>query len=119
MLDGLEAQLAEASLGSELVLEMRLVAEEVLTNIVKYASASTMSLTLELEQDLVRLELRDDGRVFDPLEAAEPTLDEALRIRKLGGLGIHLIRSLTDEVSYVREGSWNVLRLMKKRPPQV
>ena len=60
------------------------------------------------------LEIRDNGRSFNPLEAPSPILDRPIEERPNGGLGIHLMRSLADEASYVRKGTMNVLVLKKR-----
>jgi anti-sigma regulatory factor (Ser/Thr protein kinase) len=59
-------------------------------------------------------ELIDEGREFNPMEFPMPRLDAPLRDRELGGLGLMLVRSLMDRLEYRREGSKNVLTLMKR-----
>jgi len=61
----------------------------------------------------VLIEVEDDGRPFDPLQAPPPDLTLSLERRPIGGLGIHLIRNLMDEVSYARVGGRNVLKMVK------
>jgi anti-sigma regulatory factor (Ser/Thr protein kinase) len=61
----------------------------------------------------VMLEFTDDGRAFDPLAARPPALGAPAE-RSLGGLGLHLIRSLVDAAEYARLGSANVLTLKKR-----
>jgi len=56
----------------------------------------------------------DDGREFNPLEVKTPDLNATLAERDLGGLGIHLVRSLMDHVTYQREGAKNVLTVRKR-----
>jgi serine/threonine-protein kinase RsbW len=56
----------------------------------------------------------DGGRQFNPLDVKPPDLSAPLEDRELGGLGVHLVRSLMDHVSYVREGNQNVLTVRKK-----
>jgi serine/threonine-protein kinase RsbW len=56
----------------------------------------------------------DGGRPFNPLDVKPPDLSAPLEDRELGGLGVHLVRSLMDHVSYVREGDQNVLTVRKK-----
>jgi anti-sigma regulatory factor (Ser/Thr protein kinase) len=115
VLDAIEACLAENGLPTELTLELRLLGEEAITNIVKYAGANGITVAVEVSEPSVMLELRDDGRPFDPLSAAPPDLDASVEQRPLGGLGIHLLQTLTDAVSYERDADWNVLRLTKNR----
>lgn len=63
--------------------------------------------------DSVVLEIEDDGLPFDPLQAPAPDLTVPLEQRPIGGLGIHLIRNLMDDVSYARRKGRNVLKLVK------
>jgi anti-sigma regulatory factor (Ser/Thr protein kinase) len=61
----------------------------------------------------VEAEVEDGGRPFDPLQAPPPDLTLPLEQRPIGGLGIHLIRNLMDEVSYARRDGRNVLKMAK------
>ena len=108
-LDELEAILTSRGLSKSLRGELRLMAEEAATNVLKYASAQNIELTLELDEREARLELRDD-----PLEAPPPDLDSPLDERPVGGLGIHLLKELTDRIRYRREAGFNVLSLAKR-----
>ena len=117
-LDALEAALRGERVPDETVLELRLVAEEVLTNVAKHGhddgAEHTARLRLEFASGEVVLEFTDDGRPFDPLAAATPDLDSPSGERSMGGLGIHLMRSLVDAVEYARVGSTNVLTVRKR-----
>ena len=118
-LDQIEQLLLEQAAGHELVSEIRLVAEEGLTNIVRHAyqpnEEGEIEVLLALSETEIRLELRDSGRPFNPLEHPEPDLEAPIEERPLGGLGVHLIRALTDAQTYSREGTVNVLVLVKRR----
>ncbi len=114
-LDELESRLIEVGVSTEHVLEVRLLGEEAITNVVKYASAASMALEVQVTREEIVVVLRDDGKPFDPSSAESPDLEASLADRALGGLGIHLIQSLSDAVSYAREEDRNVLRLTKKR----
>ena len=116
-LDGVEEFCRGRGLATQTALEVRLVSEEVLTNFVKYAHAVTMegviALRLSASTESVRLEFRDEGAPFNPLDLPEPALGASPEKRKIGGLGVHLLRSLVDDASYSREGTVNVLVLVK------
>ena len=114
-LDAIETGLAEVGVAQELALELRLITEEVITNVVKYAEADTIQIDFKVSDITVVLEFRDNGKRFDPLGAATPDLETSVEDRPLGGLGIHLVQALADEISYQRREQWNVLRLTKKR----
>jgi sigma-B regulation protein RsbU (phosphoserine phosphatase) len=118
-LDRFEARGRGAGLAEPEVRELRLVAEEVLTNVAKYAFAPGRTAGVEwlfsFTPDATVLEFRDQGIPFDPLGQAPPDLDAPLAERPLGGLGLTLVRAFVDEAGYVRDGSTNVLRLVKRR----
>ena len=114
-LDAIETGLAEVGVAQELALELRLITEEVITNVVKYAEADTIRINFKVSDITVVLEVHDNGKRFDPLGAAAPDLEAGVEDRPLGGLGIHLVKALADEVSYERREEWNVLRMTKKR----
>jgi serine/threonine-protein kinase RsbW len=56
--------------------------------------------------------VEDDGKPFDPLAAPAPDLTG--KDRKPGGVGLHFVRNLMDEVTYTRRDGTNHLRLMKR-----
>jgi anti-sigma regulatory factor (Ser/Thr protein kinase) len=117
-LDRLEGHYRAAAFGAEAVLDLRLVAEELLTNIARYAfeaEAGPVEVRLRISGASAALELRDAGRAFDPLAQPAPDLEAPLETRGPGGLGLVLVRALVDEASYRREGRSNVLRIVKHR----
>jgi anti-sigma regulatory factor (Ser/Thr protein kinase) len=117
VLDAIEDSCMGEGLPKQTVLDMRLVAEEVLTNIVKYAYGSIdehpVELRLSASSRSVRMEFRDEGAPFNPLEAPGRDLRPPLEEREIGGLGVHLVKSLVDDARYARDGDCNVLILMK------
>jgi anti-sigma regulatory factor (Ser/Thr protein kinase) len=72
-----------------------------------------IAVRLRRAPDAVLLEVEDDGRPFDPLQTPPPDLTLPLERRPIGGLGVHLIRNLMDEVSYAWIGGRNVLKMIK------
>ena len=96
--------------------QLDLALVEIIINIVRYgypAESGEIRLSIDVEPDEVRLEFRDRGILFDPRSAPEPALEKLLSEGRRGGLGIHLVRKFTDEMSYRREGDENVLSLRK------
>jgi len=114
-LDRLEVLLGEHGIDHDRCLELRLVSEEVLTNILKYADVPAMQAHIAIDARTLELEFRDRGAPFDPLARVDPDLDQDVSERPLGGLGIHLVKQLVEDVSYRREDGQNVLRLVNKR----
>ena len=56
---------------------------------------------------MIELTVEDAGAPFDPTRSREPDIDESLDERAIGGLGLHLVRSLADVFSYQRVGCVN------------
>jgi anti-sigma regulatory factor (Ser/Thr protein kinase) len=118
-LDALETLLREAGLDEAAVMDLRLAAEEVLVNVASYSKdpgqVPDVRMSLTLDADAIRLEFRDDGRPFDPLQAPPPDLELPVEERPIGGLGIHMALALVDAAEYARVDGRNVLRLTKRR----
>ena len=98
--------------------QIDLALEEAVTNIIMYAypegEKGTAELTVEVADGQISATLIDSGTPFNPLQQQEANLDVSLEERKIGGLGIHLIKEIMDEVDYAYEEGRNLLR-MKKR----
>jgi len=120
-LDAVEAALRAEGIRDETVLDLRLVAEEVLTNVARHAyrddAEHGIRVRLTVSAESVTLEFTDDGPPFDPLTAAPRWLPDAGGERPIGGLGIHLVVALVDAAVYTRRGPENVLTLMKRLDP--
>jgi anti-sigma regulatory factor (Ser/Thr protein kinase) len=97
---------------------VNLALEEILTNTISYgyADAAEHEITVELrlQQGELTAEIADDARPFNPLAAPEADVNSPLAERRVGGLGIHLVRKFMDAVEYRRERDKNLL-IMKKR----
>jgi serine/threonine-protein kinase RsbW len=105
------------ALPAKLRFQIRLVLDELVTNIISYGypqdGEHVITVAMGQEGSLLRFELEDDARPFDPLSAKAPDLDSEVDHRQVGGLGIHLVRTLMDRVAYERVGDKNHLILEK------
>jgi anti-sigma regulatory factor (Ser/Thr protein kinase) len=109
-------------IGPEAVFSMNLALDEVVTNVIRYAHDDDgqnhpIVVRLVLEQDVLTAQVEDDGRAFNPLEAPTPDLGASIDNRPIGGLGIHLVRSVMTSVDYRRQDGRNVLTIKKKLSP--
>lgn len=95
--------------------------DELLSNILVhgFAGRDGGQITVEavLRTDRVCVTLTDDGGPFDPLAMAAPDTTLTTQARRIGGLGIHLVRQMMDEVSYQRRADRNVVVLAKRLTP--
>ena len=106
------------ALAQKVILELQLAVEELVTNTVTYGwnddAPHEIVVRQRLEASHWVIELEDDGRAFDPRTAPPPALEAPPEERPIGGLGIHLARSVVDELDYRREGARNHLTLRKR-----
>ena len=96
---------------------VNLTIEELVSNCIKHAYDDALEHTIEFVLTVTELELTilvvDDGREFDPSRAPHPNISQAIEHRPIGGLGIHLLRQLSDTMSYERRDDQNRLTLTK------
>lgn len=92
-----------------------LVLEEILTNTVKYGYDDKLQHIIKVTADVsdgrITIEFRDDGHPFDPLQAPPPKFGEPIQTQRLGGRGIHMVRTMVRESHYRRENDQNILTL--------
>ena len=81
-----------------------LALDEIITNIVEYGyqdqEEHLIELRFSLEEGQLTLAIEDDGVPFDPLDSESPDTNSSLEERPVGGLGIHLVRNVMDEIVY-------------------
>ena len=102
------------------IYNIQLAADEAASNIIEHAyegvSNGVLELSCEVKGDLLTIILVDHGESFDPSEIPLPDLKADLSDRKIGGLGIFLMRKLMDEVRYeTRSNRSNVLTMTKRK----
>jgi serine/threonine-protein kinase RsbW len=108
----------ENHLPGDLAMDAGLALEEVFANVVHYAYRDSAEheilIHIAVEDGAVVLTVEDDGLPFNPAEA--PPVDTSLPLdqRPVGGLGIHLVRSLMSEVKYARLNGRNRLEMRKQ-----
>lgn len=109
----------EKFLSESIVQKVMLVAEEVVCNIINHSPQPTpeamIEVVLKVSDRQVELVVSDSGKPFNPLKEA-PEVDPTLPVeqRKIGGLGIFLIRQLADSLEYERDSGDNILKSIFK-----
>jgi anti-sigma regulatory factor (Ser/Thr protein kinase) len=94
-----------------------LAIEELVTNCIKYgyddSSEHLIEIELKLSDGQLEITVTDDGHPFNPLELPEPNTSLPIEERPIGGLGIHLLRKMSDAMDYTRADGRNRLTLRK------
>jgi serine/threonine-protein kinase RsbW len=103
----------------EMRFNLNLILEEYISNLVNYgyhdAGEHTISIEVFREGSQVRVEVIDDAGPFDITETPDnEDVDKSLEERKIGGLGIHFIKTLADDLDYQTGTAWNRLTFIKR-----
>ncbi len=104
-------------LSKKLIFEINLALDELFTNIISYGFSDkeehTIKVTMMPQDEVLCLCIEDDGIPFDPTDFEIPDVACSVENCKIGGLGIHIIRKLMDDICYQRYKDRNVLTLKK------
>lgn len=108
----------ESGLSFKVVNTINLALDEIITNIISYGYSDGLehfiNVKLETNDNWLIVKITDDAAAFNPLDQPEPDINKSLEEKQIGGLGIHLIRNLLDELEYHRENDKNIFIMRKK-----
>lgn len=101
------------------IFKLVLTLDELVTNIINYGGLAPDSPPIEIhvscKPEHITVRLEDSGDEFNPLTAPEPELETPLEKRKkrIGGMGIHIVKTCMEELRYSREDGKNILILTR------
>lgn len=96
---------------------IQLAVEEAVTNVVNHGyhdKSGNVTVRVDISPETMTITIIDNGQAFDPTKIPPADVDADLDHRTIGGLGVHLIRSVMDSVTYSREGEENRFVMIKK-----
>ena len=97
---------------------VNLALDELVTNCIKYAYSDSREHVIDVELQIsdghLIVTVIDDGLEFDPLTIPPPDMSLPLEDRPIGGLGIHLLLSVSDKMTYERRDDQNRVVLVKR-----
>ncbi len=103
----------------DLVFKVNLILEELGLNIINYGHTGGLheiDITLISTDEELKIEIMDDGKPFDPItDAPVPDVNAPMEERGIGGLGVHLVQTMTDEMHYRRVRDTNQVTLLIRR----
>ncbi|MBI4891492.1 MAG: ATP-binding protein [Acidobacteria bacterium] len=110
---------AQAGFDDKEAARLALAVDEACANVIEHAyqleETHEVTVRVVVDQDEIRFEVIDTGRGFDPSQTQPLEVEELIRQRKSGGLGLRLIRTIMDDVQYrIVPGEKNELRMVKR-----
>jgi len=115
-IDFILAGIEQAGVDQKMLFQLRLACEEVIVNVINYAypdSKGSMQISYDISDNELEVVVSDSGVHFNPINKEDPDLSIPLEDRKIGGLGIFLVRNIMDQVEYSREDGRNILTMRK------
>jgi serine/threonine-protein kinase RsbW len=117
LVDQLEHYAHAAALPPLTAHRLSMICEELATNVATHGTlrggkATAIAIRLRRRGTELHLLVEDDGPAFDPLSAETPDIEAALEDRDIGGLGLHLVRTLARGLRYERTEARNRLKLV-------
>ena len=114
----IDAQLEEHNCNLKAQTQIDIAIDELFSNISRYAYApniGTVRIAVGITENpkSVKITLIDTGIPYNPLETAEPDITLSAEERKIGGLGIHMVRKTMDEMVYEYKDGQNILSIVK------
>jgi serine/threonine-protein kinase RsbW len=109
----------QAGLEDDDVARLELAVDEACTNVIEHAHGGDVTkdviVRAEFDERALRIEVFDTGSGFDPAAVSQEDVGQLVHERKSGGLGLRVMRTLMDEVSYeIVPGNKNRLRMVKR-----
>jgi serine/threonine-protein kinase RsbW len=102
----------------DVIFAANLAIEEIVTNTIKYGYDDTRKheivVCLELTDNMLNIEICDDGKEFNPFNQPEPDISLRSDEPPIGGLGVHFVRKMLDTCAYDRRDGRNIVKLSKK-----
>ena len=104
---------SQAGIAAKEIKRLRAALEEALANVINYSEATAITLTADKANGQLIITIDDDGLPFDPTQGSATDLSIPADQRPIGGMGIHMMQRMTDQLSYQRLDGHNILKLFK------
>ena len=92
--------------------KVSIAVDEIYSNIINYSGAELATISYEIKDGRLYITFTDDGIPYNPLEAEEPDVTLSAEERKIGGLGIFMVKKMTESMEYTYEDEKNILKLI-------
>ena len=119
VLDFVNSHLSNVECPEKTRIQVDIAVEEIFVNIAHYAynpevGKATIRVEISEKPLTISLTFMDSGKPYDPLSRKDPDVSLSAEQRKIGGLGIYMVKKSMDEIQYSYRNGTNMLTLKKK-----
>lgn len=108
-----ERTVSEANIPTKTAMQINIAVDEMYSNIVQYSGASKAIAEISVDNNEIVLRFTDNGIPFDPTNTEDPDITLSAEERKIGGLGIFMVKKSMDSISYEYRDDLNILTIKK------
>ena len=108
-----EEEMEKLEISPKISMKLMIAVDEIYSNIIRYSGASEATIKIEKTEKELHLWFIDNGKPYNPLDAEEPDITISSEDRKIGGLGIFMVRKMLNNVEYKYIDGKNILKLTK------
>ena len=108
-----EEEMEKLEISPKISMKLMIAVDEIYSNIIRYSGATEATIKIEKTEKELCLWFIDNGKPYNPLDAEEPDITKSSEDRKIGGLGIFMVRKMLNNVEYKYIDGKNILKLTK------
>ena len=109
----MESEMEKFEVSPKISMKLLIAIDEIYSNIVRYSGATEATVSINKVENYLKLQFKDNGKPYNPLEAEEPDITASAEDRSIGGLGIFMVKKMLDNVEYSYVDNYNILTLTK------
>lgn len=109
----MEAEMEKFEISPKISMKMLIAIDEIYSNIVRYSGATEAIVSIKKSDNTLKLQFKDNGKPYNPLDSKEPDITASAEDRSIGGLGIFMVKKMLDKVEYKYVDNYNILTLTK------
>lgn len=106
-----EENLEKLEVPMKYTMKLMVAIDEIYSNIIRYSGATEAQIKINKDGNEVKIAFIDNGKPYNPLEAETPDITASVEDRKIGGLGIHMVRNMMDNTEYMHLENKNILTI--------
>ena len=109
----METEMEKFEISPKISMKMLIAIDEIYSNIVRYSGATEAIVSIKKSDNTLKLQFKDNGKPYNPLDSKEPDITASAEDRSIGGLGIFMVKKMLDKVEYKYVDNYNILTLTK------